>query len=149
MNYSFWGLLLDLIGVGLLSIDLLRFQLTVRRRSKKGRSMFDKLESNYGGIESWADELTDQSLWVSEAEYSDHHSDDEVSYNTHRAIEIVRGLASAVNGLAAQVAAVSGILRNNADQDDRLASMSFRFSLVGLVFLVAGFLLQMVGAIVG
>ena len=142
MNCTILGLILDLIGVGFLTIDLIRFQLAVRQRGKEGRVMFDELESEYGGIESWASDLGKQSQWVPEDAYSDHHSEGEVSYNTRRAIEIVSELASATNGLAAQVAAIGGILSNNADQDDRLASMSFRFSLVGSVFLVVGFVLQ-------
>ena len=147
VNYSVVGLVLDVVGVGLLSADLIRLQRAIRRRGKEGRARFDELESEYGGIESWANELMEQSRWVPEHAYSDRHSEDEVSYNSRRAVEIVSDLASAANGLAAQLAAVAGVLRSSADEDDRLASMSLRLSVVGVAFLVVGFLLQIVGVV--
>lgn len=148
MGYTVLGLILDVIGVVLLSTDLIRLQRVVRRRGKDGRGRFDELESEYGGIESWASELTEQSRWVPEQAYSERHSEDELSYNARRAAETISDLASAANGLAAQVAAIAGILRANADEDDRLASMSVKLSVFGVLLLVAGFLLQIVGVLV-
>lgn len=149
VNYSVLGLVLDVIGVVLLSADLIRLQRAIRRRGKDGRTRFDELESEYGGIESWANELMKQSHWVPEHTYSERHSEDEVSYNARRAVEMMSDLASAANGLAAQVGAVAGVLRSSADEDDRLASMSVKLSLVGVAFIVAGFLLQIVGVVCG
>ena len=124
VNYSVVGLVLDVVGVVLLSADLIRLQQAIRRRGKEGRARFDELESEYGGIESWANELMEQSRWVPEHTYSNRHAEDEVSYNSRRAVEIVSDLASAANGLAAQLAAVARVLRSSADEDERLASMS-------------------------
>ena len=147
VNYSVVGLVLDVVGVIFLSADLIRLQRAIRRRGNDGRARFDELESEYGGIESWANELMEQSRWVPEHTYSDRHSEDEVSYNARLAVETVRDLASAANGLAAQLTGVAGVLRSSAEEDERLASMSLRLSVVGVAFLSIGFLLQIVGVV--
>jgi len=64
INYSIIGLILDVIGVCLLGFDLIRLQRSIRLRGKEGRARFDDLESKYGGIESWADDLKDQSRFT-------------------------------------------------------------------------------------
>ena len=108
--------------------------------------MFDEIEEDYGGIESWADEIMQQSKWIPESSYSRHHSEDEVSYNARHALDGLRDLSSAVNGLAEHATRVANILSNGADQDERLASSSFWFSISGLIFLTFRFGLQIIGA---
>ncbi|MDE0103110.1 MAG: hypothetical protein OXN89_12080 [Bryobacterales bacterium] len=145
--YSIVGLILDLIGVLLLGADVVRLQRTNRRRANQGRASLDEIESVYGGIESWTNEIKKQSEWIPESAYSRHHSEDEVSYNAHHALDNLRDISSAVNGLAERVTKVSMILHNNAIQDERIASISYRLSIVGLVCLVFGFLFQIFGAL--
>ena len=58
MHYlTILGLVFDVIGVILLGIDLIRLQRATKDRAKEGRAMFDEIEEEYGGIESWADEI--------------------------------------------------------------------------------------------
>ena len=149
VNYSVVGLVLDVVGVAFLSADLIRLQRAIRRRGKDGRARFDELESEYGGIESWASELMEKTRWVPEHAYSDRHLEEEVSYSARRAVDTLSDLASAANGLAAQLTGVAGVLRSSAEEDERLASMSVRLSVVGVAFLLVGFLLQIVGAVCG
>lgn len=144
--YSIFGLSLDLIGVLFLGIDLVRVQAKLRRRAKKGRALFNKMEADFGEIESWADDIKKRSEWIPERSYSRVHGEDEVSYNARHAIETLRELSWAVNGLAEYVTEITKILYNNVSQDERLASSSFRFSIVGLTFLIFGFGLQVYGA---
>jgi len=66
-------------------------------------------------------------------------------HHTDEILEIVSNLALTVNGLAAQLTSVAEILRSNAVEDDRLASISLKVSVLGITFLVLGFGLQIVG----
>lgn len=145
-HFTIFGLFLDVVGVLLLGIDLIRFQRATRERAKKGRAMFNEIEEDYGGIESWANEIKEQSRWVPSSSYSRYHVEDEESYNTRHALDGLRDLSSAVNGLAEHVTKVAKILSNSAEQDERLASSSFRVSIFGLFFLIVGFGLQILGA---
>ena len=145
MNYSVVGLVLDLVGVILLGVDLLRLQSVTRRRAKEGRALFEEIETAYGGIESWADDLMKQSEWIPNYVYADHHSEHEVSYNARHALDTLRDVASAVNGLAAHTTEITKVLYRNMELDKRMASASTWFSVFGLIFLVLGFGLQIVG----
>ena len=97
--YSIFGLSLDLIGVLFLGIDLVRVQAKLRRRAKKGSALFNKMEADFGEIESWADDIKKRSEWIPERSYSRVHGEDEASYNARHAIETLRELSWAVNGL--------------------------------------------------
>ncbi|MDE0694439.1 MAG: hypothetical protein OXH76_01230 [Boseongicola sp.] len=145
-HYSVFGLFLDLVGVILLGVDLVRFQLAVRERAKKSRAFFAEMEAEYGGIESWANDIMERSEWIPSSAYSRHHSEDEASYNARHAMDGLKDISSAVNGLAQQVVKVTKKLNNYAEQDGGLASSSVRFSMLGLFFLVFGFFLQIFGA---
>lgn len=145
INYSIVGLILDVVGVCLLGFDLIRLQRSIRLRGKEGRARFDDLESKYGGIEFWADDLKDQSRFTLDYGRSSVSIGGKALHHTDEILEIVSNLALTVNGLAAQLTSVAGILRSNAVEDDRLASISLKFSVLGIAFLVAGFSLQIVG----
>ena len=107
--------------------------------------MFEEIEENHGGLESWANDIMEQSKWVPASSYSRYHAEDETSYNARHALDGLRDISSAVNGLAEHVTKVARILSNSADQDERLASSSFWFSISGLIFLIFGFGLQILG----
>jgi len=136
-HFTILGLFFDVVGVILLGIDLIRFQRATRERARKGRAMFDEIEEDYGGIESWANTIMEQS-----SSYSRYHVEDEARH----ALGGLSELSSAVSGLAEHVTKVAKILSNTAEQDERLASSSFWFSIFGLFFLIVGFGLQILGA---
>ena len=143
-TYTVAGLALDFVGVMLLGVDLIRFQVTIRKRAKKSQALFGEIDSEYGGIESWANEIMERSNWVPSSSYLDIISEDEVSYNVRHALDGLRDISSAVNGLALHTVKITKILSNNAEQDRGLASSSFWFSILGLAFLMVGFGLQIV-----
>ena len=144
--YSVVGLVLDLVGVLLLGIDLIRLQRTVRNNATRVRVMFDEIESEYGGIESWAKEIEEQSAWIPEDSYSRHHSDEEVLFNARHTLDRLRDIASAVNGLAVHLAKITEILDEDATQNERISGSSLWISIVGVIFLISGFGLQLIGA---
>ena len=149
MNYwSIGGLILDIFGVILLVIDLIIYQLSIRRMAKEGRTTLDELESEYGGIESWTNDIVENCNWIPEDFYARTHVEDELSYNARHTLGTLKDVSSAVSGLAARLAEVTKILYVNAGQDERKASRSIRISIVGLCFLVLGFSLQVVGALI-
>ena len=144
--YSVTGLALDFVGVMLLGVDLIRLQVAIRKRAKKSRVLFDEIETEYGGIESWANDIMEQSQWIPSSAYSRYHAEDEISYNVRHAMDGLRNISSAVNGLAEHVVKITENLSDHAEQDRGLASSSFWFSIFGLALLLIGFGLQIVGA---
>lgn len=143
MNQLFvLGLALDLIGILLLGVDLIRFQLAIRNRARMSRALFREIETEYGGIESWANDIMERSRWIPASAYERHHIEDEVSYNARHAMDGLNEISSAVNGLAEHVVKVTGHLSDHAGQDGKLASSSFWFSISGLALLTTGFSLQ-------
>lgn len=144
--YSVVGLALDFVGVIFLGYDLIRLQVAIRKRTQRSRTLFDEIESDYGGIESWANDIMEQSQWIPSSAYSRYHFEDEVSYNARHALDGLRDISSAVNGLAVHIVKVTENLRDTAVQDRVLASSTLRFSIFGLAFLMVGFGLQIVGA---
>ena len=142
---TYWtvaGLGLDFVGVLLLGADLVRLQKALRETAKSNRERYDELEQAYGGVESWLDELAGQSVWVERVPNHPGHPSDLV----HPLIEIVKNVSEASAGTAGRLARVASILEASAQQDERLAARSMRFSYVGLTLLVTGFALQIVGA---
>ena len=124
----------------------MRVQRALRKRADQGSAILEQMESDYGGIESWADDIMNQSQWIRQSVYSEFHSsDDEGSYNLHRTIEGLNNISSAVGGLAAHVTGVTKILYKTARQDESLSSLSLRFSVFGLMFLILGLSLQICG----
>ena len=144
--YSVIGLFFDLFGVFLLGIDLIRLQVTIRRSAQQKREMFDKLESDYGGTESWMKDIENQSEWISDNPYYEFEVHDEVSTNSRYMLDRTKDIAIAVQGLAAYLSKLTTILETDANQSERTANSSFRFSIAGIVFIIIGFGLQIIGA---
>ena len=146
MNY--WvviGLALDLAGVLCLGFDLIRLQRGLRASATASRESYDSLEAEYGGVESWLDDLADQSEWVQDLPSSIGETPE--SFNAHSIFDIVREVSGASGAVAERLAGVGKILLDGAKRDEELSSLSLRFSYVGLSLLVVGFAMQIVGAL--
>lgn len=146
MNYYITcGLILDLFGVLFLGYDLIRLQSAIKKRAKDRRVEFDSIESDYGGIESWTHEIMQQSEWTSSDIYSRYYAEEEVVFNVRNALEGLRNISDAVNGLSSQIIRITKIIRDNIIEDEELAATSNRLSILGLVLLVLGFGIQIYG----
>ena len=147
MNYwSVSGLVLDILGVLLLGTDLIRLQKALRNRAKANRAMYDELEQEYGGVESWMDELSNQTMPTSVPR---HSGDSLTGYSMSQVYGIVDELAQGSSAVATRLAQVGKLLDAGARQDERLSASSLWFSYGGLGLLVIGFTLQIIGAQAG
>lgn len=139
------GLMLDFIGVILLGIDLVRLQHTVRTKAAADRSTIEDLADQYGGTESWAAAIAKQSSWIPESAYWDYHAEDEISFNARNLAERLEETNNCVAGLAKHVSEFAIFLDRSAAENEKAASTSYVVSIVGLLFVVIGFGLQIVG----
>ena len=101
---------------------------------------------DYGGAESWLEEITKNSRWIDESAYSERHAEDEVSYNARHAIERLAELAQSVSGLAEAITRIIQFQKDQADANNRIANASIRYSIVGLVLIFIGFSMQLIAA---
>jgi hypothetical protein len=141
------GLVLDLIGVLLLGFDLIRVQRMLRQQAAKDLAHFDEMANDYGGTESWIEEIHKSARWVRESSYSDYHAQDEVSYNAERAIEKIGEITECMDGLAGHLGRVVSLQKKQAEGNRNAAHASLRYSILGLMFIFFGFLLQMIGSL--
>jgi hypothetical protein len=149
MSSNWWsasGLAVDFVGVLLLGVDLIRLQTRIKQAAAASRRTLDGLTQDYGGTQSWAEEIRTSAKWVPASAYSDHHAQDELSYNAERALERIGEVASCTEGLAAHIATITTFLDEDAAEHERTAATSFFFSVAGLVMIIVGFGLQFVGS---
>jgi hypothetical protein len=150
MMFTWWsaiGLVLDLAGVLLLGFDLIRVQRMLRAQAAKDLARFDEMADSYGGTESWIAEIKKSARWIPESSYSDHHAQDEVSFNAERAVEKLKEAVECMEGLAQHLAEVASLQRHQAEGNREAARASLRYSIIGLVFIFFGFLFQMFGTL--
>ena len=144
MNYwSFAGLVLDLLGVSLLGIDLVRLHRQLRRKAADSREAYRELDDLLGGSAPELDRLSGEASTRYGVPRQSGDTEDE--YNTQVLGEVVTevaGLASVVSGY------LEGVVRElsaSARREERLSSRSLVFSYVGGGFVMLGFSLQIVG----
>jgi hypothetical protein len=140
------GLILDVIGVLLLGFDLVRVQKSLRTQARNDLARFEAMVKDYGGAESWLEEISKNSRWIDESAYSEHHAEDEVSYNARHAIDQLAEMAQSVSGLAEAITKIILFQKDQAEANSRIANASILYSIVGLALIFVGFLMQLVSA---
>ena len=144
MNYwSLAGLILDLLGVSLLGIDLVRLHRQLRRKAADSREAYRELDDLLGGS---APELERLSTEAS-TRYSvpRHSGDTEEVYNAQVMKQVVTEVAGLASVIAGYVEGVARELSASARREERLSSDSLVFSYVGGGLVILGFGLQIVG----
>lgn len=62
-NITAIGLVLDLLGVSLLGIDLIRVQNNNKRQSDSDQDNLNRVSDDFGGVESWLEDITKMGRW--------------------------------------------------------------------------------------
>ena len=140
------GLILDVIGVLLLGFDLVRVQKSLRTQARNDLARFKAMVEDYGGAESWLEEIAKNSRWIDESAYSEKHTEDEVSYNARHAIDQLGELAQSVSGLAEAITKIILFQKEQAEANSRIANASILYSILGLALIFVGFLMQLISA---
>ena len=139
------GLVLDLVGVLMLGADLIRLHFSLRTRAATTREFYDQLEEAYGGVESWMRDVAEKYTGWKEPPRSS--GDPTELHNLGNTIEVVKEVAEGVYSVSSRLARVNEVLDAGARQDETLSARSMWVSCLGLAFLTAGFILQIIGAL--
>jgi hypothetical protein len=145
--WSVTGLVADFVGVSLLGFDLIRVQRMLRANAAAELSRFNAMAEDYGGVESWIKEIQKSARWVNEHQYSDHHAEDEISYNARQGIERLSEMSECVSALASHLSEVVTLSQQKVEGDRVTAQASLRLSFIGLAFILIGFFGQLIGSL--
>ena len=69
---------------------------------------------------------------------------DDQPFNARHSVARLKDIACAVNGLAAHLSRITTMLPTDVTRNERMADSSFWFRIVGVIFLVVGFVLDLV-----
>lgn len=105
--YSVAGLALDAFGVFLLGYDLIHLQSSSKKRAADNINNIEEMSEEYGGIQSWAEDIKKSTRWIDSNEYSRHHAEDEISFNARHTTNQMKELGSCVEGLAEHLSNIS------------------------------------------
>ena len=144
--WSVSGLIADFVGVAFLGFDLIRVQSMLRASTAAELNHFNAMAENYGGVESWVEEIKKSTRWIREHEYSNHTAQDEISYNAQNAIERLKELSECVGAVESHLADIVSLTKAKVEGDGIAANASLRWSYLGLVFILIGFFGQLVGS---
>lgn len=150
INIDWWssaGLGLDLIGVSLLGFDLIRVQQKLRVEAKESLTEYERLIEENGGFDEYIAGIKKNARWVNSHEYSRYHAEDEVSFNARHSLDQMQELADCSNALADHVSEIISIYRDQTERAKKLSDVSIKYSVLGIVFIVIGFGLQLVATI--
>ena len=140
------GLIFDVVGVLLLGFDLVRVQRSLRTQAGNDLARFEAMVEDYGGTESWIEEISKNSGWIRSREYERYHVEDEVSFNVRHAIDQLQELAQSVAGLAEPITKIILLQKDQAEANSRIANASILYSIVGLALIFVGFVMQFIAA---
>jgi hypothetical protein len=139
------GLCVDALGAGLLGFDLIRFQHRVRKEAGDQRDLLASISEEYGGVVAWAKEIKRNTRWMPGHTFQEYHAEDEVSYNARNIAERASELGDCVDALGEHLAKVTLYLGEAAEGEAATSAVSLHYSVIGVVLIGFGFLLQAAG----
>ena len=147
-NFSSLGLALDLVGVLLLGIDLVRVQIhSIEGVNELKVRILDNQESLGFAVDDLKDTSSKLGRWISEHEYSDYHAEDEVSYNVREMRDQSKELSEHIEFITGTISDLSKALEGSAAASEQIANTSLFMAKTGLALIVAGFILQLCGSL--
>lgn len=140
---SLTGLTLDLAGVMLLGFDLVRIQRNLRRHAEDRLSSLHDVAEAAGGMDSFLKSVSsdfreyyrDEGRYLPSDSTFDHQS-------AEQSFDEVKG---SIADLAGHLGTMAGMLVASVESDRQTAEMSLRYTYIGLMLIVVGFVLQMPG----
>ncbi|MGC6329123.1 hypothetical protein [Rhizorhabdus sp. FW153] len=137
------GLALDLAGVMLLGFDLVRIQRDLRRHAEARLSSLRDVAEAAGGMDSFLTSVSSDFREYYRDEGAYLPSDGTFDYQSaKRSFDEVKG---SIANLAEHLGTMAAMLGATIESDKETAGMSLRFTYMGLLLIVAGFILQMAG----
>lgn len=145
MNLQVVGLGLDLLGVALLGVDLIRIQNDLRSKANERIDRLNELAEEFGGVEEWADDIAKSANWAEYADIGERIFEPiPGSFDAGAAKESFGEAMQAVGIVAARADKVSGIVLAAYQSDKESAKSSLIYSYLGLALILTGFGLQII-----
>ncbi|HEU0118638.1 MAG TPA: hypothetical protein VFR09_08415 [Alphaproteobacteria bacterium] len=145
-NYwSIGGLVADILGVGLLTYDLIKVQRQLRNQSYDNLTAFEDIANSHGGVGEWIQKIRKNARWVRSEEYEDWLIQDEASFNTEQCVEGIKDVSKCLNNLAANLGEIIALLNNQMKSNHEAATNSLIYSHFGIILIIVGFIGQVMG----
>ena len=142
INLSLAGLVLDLVGVMMLGIDLVRVQRRLRSSAEDRITRLDAILEEIGGIDGWAETVpSDFRDWQWEEGRTVGVPG---TFNSEQARESFNEAVETIGTVGAHVVTLAKMQLAAIDADREIASLSLRYSYIGLALIFLGFWLQIV-----
>jgi len=141
MVISAVGLLLDLIGVMLLGIDLIRVQRHQRNDAIDRLARLENILEGIGGLDGWAKTVR--------SDFRDWDWDEgrtvmlDGTFDPRAARESVQEIAETVSVVGTHVVTLAQMQTATIDADRSAADVSLKFAYFGLALILAGFAMQL------
>lgn len=142
--FAFSGLSLDLIGVVLLGVDLIRVQSNIKIQATADIKILDDFSEKYGGLDSWISDIKKQTRYVKSYEYSDHDATDETTFNIDAVIYRQKELSEVQSAFNEYIIDIMNMNKIQYNNNKIHARRSLALSYWGLAFVAVGFALQLV-----
>lgn len=142
MNYlSISGLVLDLTGVMMLGVDLVRVQNRLRSEAEDRISRLDNILEEIGGIDAWAETVPDD---FREWQWEEGRTVMlEGTFDPRQARESFKEALDTISAVGTHVLTLAKMQSAAIDTDRATAALSLRFSYAGLALIAIGFSLQL------
>ncbi len=138
---SISGLALDLSGVLLLGVDLVRVQQRLRGDAEDRITKLDEILEEIGGIDGWAETVpSDFREWQFEEGRTVMLPG---TFDPRQARESFDEALSTISAVGMHVLTLAKMQSATIDTDRSTARLSLRFSYIGLLFITLGFGLQL------
>lgn len=144
VNYlSVSGLLLDMAGVVLLGIDLVRVQRKLRTDAEERLSTLSEVTEATGGLDKFLASISGD--WREYERTDEGYRPRHGTFDYDSAERSLDEIKDGINGLADNLSTVATMMVTAVEGDRKTASMSLKVSYGGMALIVCGFILQIPG----
>ena len=140
LHLSAVGVILDLVGVLMLGIDLVRVQQKLRRDADDRLASLQEVTAGVGGIDRFLKSVSGdfREYERDEGQYLPRNG----TFDSDSAERSFEEMKDGINGLADQVGMMAAMMVAGVEGDRKTASMSLIVTYLGLLFVIIGFGLQ-------
>lgn len=138
------GLILDLVGVLLLGVDVLRIQWRLRREARDRLASLAEVFDGYENLERWMDELARNADWREHERDEGRYVPVSGTFDPGAARESITEITRQISELGSDIAKLAQLQMAAANADRKTAGISLAYTFTGLAMIVVGFALQII-----
>lgn len=140
---SVGGLILDLVGVVMLGVDLVRVQRRLRNDASDRIAALTEVVAAAGGLDSFLKSIS--------GDFREYYRDEGLflpspgTFDANAARQSLEEIKDGINELADNLTSVARMMVATVESDEKTAGMSLSITYTGLALIVAGFTAQAAG----